>query len=95
VVPPVRVEDGRVVLPLTFPDGTTAALASPRDLAIAELGVLVGGSGRLDGCRACAFDDATLGGGYGWARFALPEVLGSRPRSRSATCGRAARGPCG
>jgi hypothetical protein len=66
VVPPVRVEDGRVVLPLTFPDGTTAALAYPRDLAIAELGVLVGGSGRLDGCRAGAFDYATLRGGYGW-----------------------------
>jgi ABC-type polar amino acid transport system ATPase subunit len=65
-VPRVRVEDGRVVLPLTFPDGTTAELAYPRDLAIAELGVLVGGSGRLDGCRACAFDYATLRGGYGW-----------------------------
>jgi hypothetical protein len=47
-------------------------LAYPRDLAIAELGVLVGGSGRLDGCRACAFDDATLRGGYRWHASSSP-----------------------
>jgi hypothetical protein len=33
----------------------------------------------LSGCRLCTFSYGTLRGGYGWARFALTEVLGTFP----------------
>lgn len=45
---PATYRDGeRVVLPLTFPDGTSAELVYPPELAIAELGVYPYSSGRL------------------------------------------------
>lgn len=47
--PPTRAEGGEVVLPLTFPDGTTAELAYPPKLALAELGVFPYSSGTLRG----------------------------------------------
>jgi hypothetical protein len=33
----------------------------------------------LSGCRLCTFSYGTLRGGYGWARFALTEVLATFP----------------
>ncbi|MGH2699585.1 MAG: hypothetical protein ACRDJL_10395 [Actinomycetota bacterium] len=38
-VPPTRRENGRVVLPLVFPDGTTAELVYPPSLGVAEMGL--------------------------------------------------------
>jgi hypothetical protein len=48
-VPVAHREGGRVVLPLTFPDGTCAELVYPRRLALAELGIVPYSSGTLDG----------------------------------------------
>jgi hypothetical protein len=48
-VPPVERERGRVVLPLTFTDGTRAELRYPPALRLAERGVVPYGSGVLDG----------------------------------------------
>ena len=49
LVPPTRADGDEVVLPLTFPDGTTAELAYPAELELAELGVFPYSSGRLQG----------------------------------------------
>jgi hypothetical protein len=38
-VPPVRRDQGRLVLPLTFPDGSTADLVYPPELNLAAMGV--------------------------------------------------------
>lgn len=38
-VPAIQREGNRVVLPVTFPDGTSAELVYPPELEIAELGV--------------------------------------------------------
>jgi hypothetical protein len=48
-VPATYREGDRVVLPLTFPDGTSAELVYPPELEIAELGVFPYSSGRLHG----------------------------------------------
>jgi hypothetical protein len=48
-VPPTQRNGERVVMPLTFPDGTRITLAYPPELAIAELGVRPYGSGTLRG----------------------------------------------
>jgi hypothetical protein len=47
-VPPTHRDGDRVVLPLTFPDGTRVTLTYPPALAIAELGVRPYGSATLD-----------------------------------------------
>ncbi len=48
-VPATYREGDRVVLPITFPDGTSAELVYPPELEIAELGVFPYSSGRLHG----------------------------------------------
>jgi len=48
-VPATYREGGRVVLPLTFPDGTRAELVFPQELEIAELDVRLYNSGTLRG----------------------------------------------
>ncbi len=48
-ISPTSREGDRVVLPLTFPDGTTAELIYPPKLEIAALGVVPYSSGRLQG----------------------------------------------
>lgn len=48
-VPETYREADRVVLPVTFPDGSTAELVYPPELEIAELGLLVYGSGSIPG----------------------------------------------
>jgi hypothetical protein len=50
-VPPTHRDADRVVMPLTFPDGTQVTIAYPPELAIAELGVRPYGSASLDGDR--------------------------------------------
>lgn len=48
--PPTRPEGGKTVLPVTFPDGTTAEVTYPASLMIAELGAYPqGGFGTLEG----------------------------------------------
>jgi hypothetical protein len=47
-VPPTHRDGDRVVMPLTFPDGTRVTLAYPPELAIAELGVQPYGSASLE-----------------------------------------------
>jgi hypothetical protein len=51
-VPQTHREGERVVLPLTFTDGTTAELVYPPSLELAERGVRPYGSGYLDGASA-------------------------------------------
>ena len=46
-VPPTHADGARTVLPLTFPDGTRAALTYPHRLGLAELGVVPYGSAAL------------------------------------------------
>ena len=46
-VPPTHADGTRTVLPLTFPDGTRAALSYPPRLALAELGVVPSSSASL------------------------------------------------
>ena len=48
-VPPTHRDGDRVVMPLTFPDGSRVTIAYPPELAIAELGVRPYGSGTLEG----------------------------------------------
>jgi hypothetical protein len=48
-VPATYREGDRVVLPITFPDGTSAELVYPPELEIAELGVFPYSSGTLHG----------------------------------------------
>ena len=43
-IPPTHRDGDRVVMPLTFPDGTRVTLTYPPELAIAELGVRPYGS---------------------------------------------------
>jgi hypothetical protein len=47
-VPPTHRDGDRVVMPLTFPDGTRVTIAYPPELALAELGVAPYGSASLD-----------------------------------------------
>jgi hypothetical protein len=65
--------------------GATAELTYQRDLAIADLGVLAGGTGMLSGCRLCTFSYGTLRGGYGWG--ALRPHRGARDLPRRARAG--------
>lgn len=46
-VPATRIENGAVVMPLTFLDGTTAEIVYPPDLDIAGMGAVPYSSGRL------------------------------------------------
>ena len=46
-VPPTHRDGDRVVMPLTFPDGTRLTIAYPKELALAELGVRPYGSATL------------------------------------------------
>jgi hypothetical protein len=48
-VPPVRREGGRAILPLTFPDGTSAEVVYPVGLGLARLGATPYSSGTLRG----------------------------------------------
>jgi len=48
-VPPTHRDGDRVVMPLTFPDGTRISIAYPPELALAELGVVPYGSATLQG----------------------------------------------
>jgi hypothetical protein len=48
-VPPTHRDGDRVVLPLTFPDGSRITIAYPPDLGIAELGLRPYGSAALEG----------------------------------------------
>jgi len=48
-VPTTNVEEGKVLLPVTFPDATSAELVYPPGLEIAELGVFPYTSGTLHG----------------------------------------------
>jgi hypothetical protein len=48
-VPPTHRDGDRVVLPLTFPDGTRVTLTYPPELAVADLGVRPYASGALGG----------------------------------------------
>ena len=47
--PPVSMENGEVVMPITFPDGATAELVYPADLALEELSFYPDTYGILDG----------------------------------------------
>jgi hypothetical protein len=47
-VPPTHRERDRIVMPLTFPDGTRVTLTYPPELAVAELGATPYGSGYLE-----------------------------------------------
>lgn len=50
LVPDTYTEDGRVVMPVTFPDGTTAEFVYPKSLDLAELGARPHASFELSGC---------------------------------------------
>lgn len=76
-VPATRQEAGRTVMPVTFPDGTTAEIVYPRGLDIASLGVHPYGSGALvgpgfDGC--CARDFTFAYGDASWLARAGPPI---------------------
>lgn len=66
-VPPTHRDGDRVVMPLTFPDGTRVTLAYPPELKIAELGVRPSGSATLhgEGDRAVGRDFLILYGSAG------------------------------
>ena len=61
-VPATHRDGDRVVLPLTFPDGTRATIAYPPELGIAELGVRPYGSATLHGKGRDFFIRHGLGG---------------------------------
>ncbi len=67
-VPRTRSEGDRTVLPVTFPDGTTAEVVYPTELRIAALGVRPkGGWGTLEGAEfdGCCARDFLFGYGSG------------------------------
>jgi hypothetical protein len=64
IVPAVRTEGGKAVLPVTFVDGTTAEVVYPKALDLASLGVRPGGSAELVG--SCARDFTFPPGGESW-----------------------------
>jgi hypothetical protein len=72
VVPSVRIEAGKAVMPVTFLDGTTAEVVYPRALDLAGLGVRPAGSAELAGC--CARDFFFPSGGESWFAAAGPPL---------------------
>jgi hypothetical protein len=50
LVPDTYTEDGKVVMPVTFPDGTTAEFVYPRSLDLASLGARPHAGFELSGC---------------------------------------------
>jgi hypothetical protein len=80
-VPRTRVEGDRTVLPVTFPDGTSAEVVYPAELRIAELGVRPkGGWGTLEGTEfdGCCARDFLFGYGSG-----TPEALATDRASKT------------
>ena len=60
-IPPTHRDGDRVVLPLTFPDGSRITIDYPPDLAIAELGLRPYGSATLEGDSPHPERDDTVG----------------------------------
>jgi hypothetical protein len=82
-VPPTRSEGDRTVLPVTFPDGTSAEVVYPAELKIAELGVgPKGGWGTLEGKEfdGCCARDFLFGYGSGG-----PEALATDRANKTFT----------
>ncbi|MGZ8632102.1 MAG: hypothetical protein ACXWZF_14250 [Actinomycetota bacterium] len=79
--PAVARKDGRVVMPITFPDGATAELVYPADLALEELNFYADTYGVLDGKSSSC----------GWPVHASPHdprsgwVRGDEPLDRYVT----------
>ena len=80
--PATRSDGDKVVLPLTFPDGTTVELVHPRALDLAALGVFPYGSGRLQGESPIAGRGDVVGRDF-WIRHGdVEDLLELRNRGR-------------
>ena len=77
-VPPTHRDGDRTVMPLTFPDGTRAAITYPPELAIAELGLEPYGSATLQGDSPHPARSDEVG-----RDFAIRYGAAPRPRPRS------------
>lgn len=56
-VPPTYREGDKIVMPVAFPDGTTAEVLYPPELRLAERGIRPYGSGGFPGCPHSCFSD--------------------------------------
>jgi hypothetical protein len=85
--PATHKERGKVVMPVTFPDGSTAEIVYPPDTDIAAMGAQPYSSGQLSDC--CARDFFVLYGG-------VPKSeLAGEARSRSTAVSTALRSSTG
>lgn len=80
--PRTRREGADVVLPLTFPDGTTAELVYPPNLGLTSLDVFPYGSGRLQGKSPIAGRGDVVGRDFWIRRGGVEELLQRRNRGR-------------
>jgi len=81
-VPETYREGDRIVLPVTFPDGTSAELVYPLELKIAELGVFPYSSGTLHGKSPIPGRSDFVGRDF-WIRYGeLEEILALRNGGR-------------
>jgi hypothetical protein len=81
-IPDTRREGDDVVVPLTFPDGTTAELVYPLNLDLAALGVFPYASGRLQGKSPIAGRGDVVGRDFWIRRGDVEELLERRNGGR-------------